>query len=71
VAQITRVTGTTSVTWNSVPGRTYQVESATQPGGAWNSLGTQRTAGPAQLTLSTDDAAAASSAFYRVRLINP
>jgi len=70
-AQIARSGGTTAVTWNSVPGKTYQVESATQPGGAWNPFGTQMTAGPGQITLSTSDSSAGSSWFYRVRLVNP
>jgi Glycosyl hydrolase family 57 len=71
VSQISRTGGTTALTWNSVPGKTYQAESATQPGGTWNLLGTQMTAGPGQLTLSMSDPSAVPAGFYRVRLVNP
>jgi hypothetical protein len=71
IAQITQSGGITALTWNSVPGKTYQVESATQPGGTWNPLGTQMTAGPGQLTLSTSESLGTPAGFYRVRLVNP
>jgi hypothetical protein len=71
IAQITRANGTTAIIWNSVPGRSYQVETAAQPGGTWGPLGGPVMAGPGQLTLGLDDPTGGLSGFYRVRLVNP
>jgi hypothetical protein len=71
VSQITRAGGTTTVTWNSVPGKSYVVESCDQLGGTWSAVTSAMTAGPGQLTLSGDDVSAATMRFYRVRLTTP
>ena len=71
VAQITRTNGTTTIKWNSVPGKNYQVETAGQLGGTWGLLGGPMMAGPGQLTLSADDPSGVLSGFFRVRLLNP
>jgi hypothetical protein len=71
VWQIARAGNVTTVSWNSVPGKTYQVESCDQIDGTWVSVGGQAIAGPGQITLSANDAIAMSGRFYRVRLVNP
>lgn len=71
VTEITRIDGVVKLSWASVPGRTYQVESSDELGGAWMPLNEPITATQGQLTLSTNDHPAASSRFYRVRLLNP
>jgi hypothetical protein len=71
VSQITRGAGGTTVTWASVPGKTYQVEMCDQIGGAWGSLGNPITAGPGEIFRSLPDATAVPTRFYRVRLVNP
>jgi hypothetical protein len=72
VAQIVKnVDGSTTITWNSVPGRTYQLEFCDSLGAAWNALGNQMSATAGQLTLSANDSTNPGSRFYRVALINP
>lgn len=71
VVQITRTNGTTTIRWNSVPGKTYQVEGCDHLGGTWTAITNQMTAGPGALTTSADDATALPSRFYRVRLTSP
>ncbi len=68
VTEITRTDGVTTISWASVPGRTYQVETCDELGGAWNPLNDPVTASPGQLTASTTDDTALPSRFYRVRL---
>jgi hypothetical protein len=63
--------GSTGITWNSVPGKNYQVEYCDQLGGAWNALTDPQTALTGQLTLSANDAATPPSRVYRVRLLSP
>ncbi len=71
VTEITRIDGVVKLSWASVPGRTYQVESSDDLGGAWAPLNESITATQGQLILSTNDYPAVSSRFYRVRLLNP
>ena len=71
IAQITRTNGITTITWNSVPGKTYVVEGCDQLGGTWTAVTNQVTAGPGALTISANDTMATSSRFYRVRLTSP
>jgi hypothetical protein len=71
IAQITKSDGGVMITWNSVPGKTYQVESCDQIGGSWVPLGDQLTAGSSEFTLSAGDPSGAATRFYRVRLVNP
>jgi hypothetical protein len=72
VAQIVKnADGSTTITWNSVPGKSYQLEYCDSLGGAWNSVGNQLTAAVGQLTLSANDSVNLGSRFYRVRLVNP
>jgi hypothetical protein len=69
VLQTTRAAGTTSLTWASVPGRSYQVETCDQLGGTWSPLGGPRRAGTGELTLSASDPTSLTTRFYRVRLV--
>jgi hypothetical protein len=71
VVQIARTGDVTKITWNSVPGKTYQAESCDQIGGAWVLVGGPVTAGPSEITRSTSDSSGLASRFYRVRLVNP
>jgi hypothetical protein len=71
VNQMTRANGAKTISWNSVPGATYQVETCDQLGGTWVPLGNQITAAPGQLTLSFSDGSSYLTRFYRVRLISP
>ena len=71
IAQISRENGITTIQWNSVPGKTYQLESCDQLGAPWVPLGNPRTAGLGELTLSTQDSGSAPPRFYRVVLVNP
>lgn len=71
ITQIVHSDQSITITWPSVPGRTYQVESSDSPGGSWTSLGTALTAAPGQLTLSATDSTTLSARFYRVRLVSP
>jgi hypothetical protein len=68
VSQMTRTNGVTTITWNCVPGATYQVESCDQLGGTWTALSVQMTAATSQLTLSFNDATSILTRYYRVRL---
>jgi hypothetical protein len=71
ITQITRTTGTTRVTWKSVPGKTYQAESCDRLGASWQPLNAPITAGSIDLTLSTNDPSSVPSRFYLVGLVNP
>jgi hypothetical protein len=71
IAQITRNDPVTTVVWNSVPGKTYQLEYADQLGGTWLPLNGSQTAGIGQLVLSGQDPNSGPGRFYRVRLVNP
>jgi hypothetical protein len=64
---ITRPDSTTvSITWTSVPGKTYQLESAPTPNGNYSSIGNQITATG---TTTTESVIATTPAFYLVRII--
>lgn len=54
-----------------MPGRNYQIQYATQLGGAWSNLPGTNFAAPPQVFLNVTDAPAAGTAqrFYRVRLL--
>ncbi len=71
IAQVTRANGTTAVSWNSVPGKTYQVETVDHLGDTWSALGNTATAGVGQIQLSQMDTTNVSNRYYRVRLVNP
>jgi len=71
IAQITRNGGVTAITWNSVPGRTYQVDSRDQMGDSWIPLNNPVTAATGEIMLSINDSSDVPSGFYRVRLVNP
>jgi hypothetical protein len=61
------------LTWAAMPGRSYQLEHATQPGGLWSDLaGASHLAGPLQLFLSHTNVppAGESSKFFRAKLVN-
>ena len=67
VTNMTRPSPTSvSVTWSSVTGKTYQLESAPAPGGTYVSIGV-----PVTATGSTSSVTVTTSApaFYRVRLL--
>ncbi|MEO8044573.1 MAG: hypothetical protein ABI674_06670 [Spartobacteria bacterium] len=71
ITQITRVAGITTITWTSVPGRTYQAESCDSLNGEWTPLNSPITAGVGELTLTTSDPTDVLTRFYRVELVNP
>ena len=71
IAQITRNGGVTAITWNSVPGKTYQVDSRDQMGDSWMPLNNPVTAATGEIMLSINDSSDVPSRFYRVRLVNP
>ncbi len=71
IAQITRSDGIAAITWNSVPGKTYQIQSCDQLGGSWGPLNNPVTAATGEITLSINDPSGVSSRFYRVQLVNP
>ena len=54
-----------------MPGRNYQIQYATQLGGAWSNLPGTNFAAPPQLFLNVTDAPSAGTLqrFYRVRLL--
>jgi len=68
VSQLSLANGVRTIGWNSVPGRTYQLEYVDQLGGQWLSFGTTKVAAPGELTLSDQDSASVSR-FYRARLV--
>lgn len=70
VNQMTRINGVTTISWNSVPGATYQVESCGQLGGTWVPLSNQMIAATGQLIFQFNDATIQPVRYYRVRLIN-
>ncbi len=68
---VSQTNGTISFTWNSVSGRTYQVESTTNLIPAvWNNLGSPLTAGGTALGVS-DSTVTNAQNFYRVALLAP
>jgi hypothetical protein len=71
ILQVSRSNGVATLTWASVPGRTYQLEKCDQLGGTWVSLNAPVTALTGQLTLTAIDPTSSSTRFYRVRLITP
>jgi hypothetical protein len=71
IAQITRGQSVTTITWNSVPEKTYQLDYTDQLGGTWTPLNNSQTAGPSELVLSGQDPNSGPGRFYRVRLVNP
>lgn len=68
ISQLSLANGVRTIGWNSVPGKTYQLEYVDQLGGQWLSFGTTKVAGPGELTLSDQDSSSASRC-YRVRLV--
>ena len=73
-AQITRQSnnGVVSISWPSVPGKTYQVEFTNSLAGTWQPLQSQMTAGPGVLSLNTTDSPVnVNVRFYHVRCMNP
>lgn len=67
ITDITRTPPSTlSVTWFSVSGKSYQLESAPMPGGTYLSVGTAMTATGAS---TTQTFSAGTPAFYRVRVL--
>jgi hypothetical protein len=60
------------LSWNAMPGRSYQVMSAMSPGEGWTDIpGSLTNAGPLQLNLSFDEPFTPSPTqrFYRVKLL--
>ena len=52
--------------WLTAPGKAYEVQSSSVPGGAWNTLGA--VSGDGSITTYTDSAGA-TSRFYRLRVL--
>jgi hypothetical protein len=71
ISQASQANGVRTIGWNSVPGKTYQLEYSDQLGGGWMSVGTPKTAGTFDLVLSDQDSSGIPNRFYRVRLVNP
>lgn len=68
IASIAHTAGTTELTWNCFPGRSYQIE--TLSGSTWVTVPESTiTAGPMDLSLSHSVALPESSALLRVRLL--
>jgi hypothetical protein len=60
--------GPPRLTWDAVPGQTYQLQYTTQfPGGDWNNLGGAITA-TGTTAIATDPADVTTNRFYRLRL---
>jgi hypothetical protein len=55
-----------SLTWTTVPGKKYQVESASAPNGTYNPVGNQFTANGATLS---ETVSASSPVYYHVRIV--
>ena len=73
-AQIARdpTSGVVTITWPSVPGKTYEIEFTDSLGGDWETLQSQITAGAGILSLSANDSPQDPSVrFYQVRCTNP
>jgi len=67
ITNIVRPSSTTiSVTWSSVSGKTYQLESAPLPNGTYTAVGNQFTASSSS---SSETVSAVSPAFYHVRVV--
>ena len=67
ITAITRIQPSSlSVTWSSVNGKTYQLESAPAPNGTYTSVGSPVTA---TATSTSQTISAPTPAFYRVRVI--
>jgi hypothetical protein len=71
IAQVTRADGITTISWNSVPGKMYQVEAVASLGDTWTALGNAVTAAVGQLQIPQNDTTNAMNRYYRVRLVNP
>lgn len=75
VSQSAPATNGFTVTWSSVPGKTYQVQYADSPGGSWQEdlPDSQITAGTGETSLSYTDttAGSATARFYRIKIIFP
>ena len=57
---------TLSITWSSIPGRTYRVEFSDHPAGPWTALDPDVTA-TGETAVATDNTESARRRFYRVR----
>lgn len=64
------IAGGFSITWASVPGKTYDVMYCDSLGGGWQSL-VQKTAQAGEITLSHTDNTASPQRFYKVKCVNP
>jgi hypothetical protein len=64
-------TGGFTITWATVPGKTYQVMSSDSIDGGWSDLGAPITAGSGQTTLTYADTTASGQRFYKVMLVTP
>jgi hypothetical protein len=64
------VAGGFTITWASVPGKTYDVMYCDSLGGGWQSL-IQKTAQTGEITLSHTDNTAGTQRFYKIRCVNP
>jgi len=65
VFRVTSVTST-SVTWSTVPGKKYQLDSSNAPNGTYNPVGPQLTAAGNSLS---ENVTVAPPVFYRVRIV--
>jgi len=68
ISQVALANGMRTITWNSVPGQSYQLDYCDQLGGQWFTLGAPKTAGTTDLVLSDEDSST-TTRFYRARLL--
>ena len=62
--------GSLSVTWETIPGKTYRVEYKSDlHAGPWQLLGTERTAAGTSLTIP-DDIGGNPQRFYRIVIVD-
>ena len=71
ITNINRIGTMTEISWNSVPGKQYQLSYATSLAGPWTDLGAPITAGTGQLTLTTTDTSADPARYYKVKVVIP
>jgi hypothetical protein len=64
------VAGSLSLTWETIPSKTYRVEYKDDlHAGTWQPLGSERTAAEASLTIS-DNIGAQPQRFYRIIILD-
>ena len=69
VVEVARAgSGSTTITWNSVPGKQYYVDVASAPGGTYSAVELLSASGGATTSYTDTSAPAGTARFYRVRV---